>query len=65
MNLLLLVILAVLQKYKPSAGLGTQISLMLPYSVFLFLAWTSFLLLWYFTGLDLGTQAPLHYTPAE
>ena len=65
LNSYLLVILAVLQKYKPSAGLGTQISLMLPYSVILFLCWTSFLLLWYFSGLDLGTQAPLHYTPTE
>jgi aminobenzoyl-glutamate transport protein len=65
LNSYLLIILAVLQKYKPSAGLGTQISLMLPYSVFLFLAWTGFLLLWYFAGIDLGTQAPLHYTPVD
>ncbi len=63
MNSYLLVILVVLQKYKPSAGLGTQVSLMVPYSVVLFVAWTGFLLLWYWSGMDLGTQAPLHYVP--
>ncbi len=63
MNSYLLVILVVLQKYKPSAGLGTQVSLMVPYSVVLFVAWTGFLLLWYWSGMELGTQAPLHYVP--
>ncbi len=63
LNSYLLIILVVLQKYKASAGLGTLISLMLPYSVLLFLSWTGFLLAWYFTGMDLGTQAPLHYSP--
>jgi aminobenzoyl-glutamate transport protein len=65
MNSYLLVILVVLQKYKPSAGLGTQISLMLPYSVVLFVAWTGFLLLWYWSGFELGTQAPLRYVPGH
>jgi aminobenzoyl-glutamate transport protein len=63
MNSYLLVILVVLQKYKPGAGLGTQVSLMVPYSVVLFVAWTGFLLLWYWSGIELGTQAPLHYVP--
>lgn len=64
MNSYLLIILMVLQKYKPSAGLGTQISLMFPYSVMLFLMWTGFLLVWYWSGFELGTQAPLRYVPA-
>lgn len=65
MNSYLLVILVVLQKYKPGAGLGTQISLMVPYSVVLFVAWTGFLLLWYWSGMELGTQAPLRYVPTH
>lgn len=65
LNSYLLIILAVLQKYKPSAGLGTQISLMLPFSVVLCVAWTAFLLLWYALGIDLGPGSPLTYSPSE
>jgi aminobenzoyl-glutamate transport protein len=63
LNSYLLIILVVLQKYKKDAGLGSLIALMLPYSVVFFLVWTGFLLAWYFTGLPLGTKAPLHYVP--
>lgn len=65
LNSYLLIILAVLQKYKPAAGLGSLVSLMLPYSVVFFLVWTGFLLVWYVTGLPLGPDAPLHYLPAN
>jgi aminobenzoyl-glutamate transport protein len=64
LNSYLLIILAVYQKYKTSAGLGNLISLMLPYSVLLGIAWIGFLILWYLSGNPLGTQAPLHYVPA-
>ena len=63
LNSYLLIILAVLQKYRPQAGLGTLISLMLPYSVVLFLAWTAFLLVWWSAGWPLGPEAPLSYEP--
>jgi aminobenzoyl-glutamate transport protein len=63
LNSYLLIILAVYQKYKKEAGLGHLISLMLPYSVILFIAWTGFLLLWWLLGIDLGPGAPLGYTP--
>jgi aminobenzoyl-glutamate transport protein len=56
-------VLAVLQKYKPGAGLGTQIALMLPYSVVYFLFWTGLLLVWYLVGANLGPGGPLTYTP--
>jgi p-aminobenzoyl-glutamate transporter AbgT len=36
---------------------------MLPYSITFGLLWTAFLLLWYYTGLPLGTDAPLRYVP--
>jgi aminobenzoyl-glutamate transport protein len=63
LNSYLLIILAVLTKYKKDAGLGSLISLMLPYSVVFGIVWTGFLLLWWFSGLPLGTDAPLRYVP--
>lgn len=65
LNSYLLIILVGLQKYKPKAGLGSLISLMLPYSIVFALTWTGFLLLWYFSGMDLGTKAPLVYIPTQ
>ncbi len=62
LNSYLLIILVVLQKYKKDAGLGSLISLMLPYSVALWIVWTGFLLIWYFAGWPLGPDAPLSYT---
>ena len=64
LNSYLLIILAVFQKYRKGVGLGSLIALMIPYSVVLGLIWTTLLVLWYFTGLDLGPQAPLHYVPS-
>ena len=59
----LLIILAVFQKYRPKAGLGTLIALMVPYSIALGLIWTALLVLWYFTGAPLGPESPLDYVP--
>jgi aminobenzoyl-glutamate transport protein len=63
LNSYLLIVLAVLQRYRPAAGLGTLISLMVPYSLALGIAWTALLVLWYFTGLPLGPTAPLTFAP--
>ena len=63
LNSYLLIVLAVLQKYREDAGLGSLVSLMLPYSLALGLAWTGFLLAWYLAGLDLGLASPLDYLP--
>jgi aminobenzoyl-glutamate transport protein len=63
LNSYLLIILAVLQKYKKQAGLGSLISLMLPYSVVFFLIWTAFLLVWYLLGVPVGPGAPVGYLP--
>ena len=63
MNSYLLIILMVLQKYKKNAGLGSLISLMLPYSVVFGIVWTAFLLAWYSAGFPLGPGAPLHTAP--
>jgi len=63
LNSYMLIVLAVLQKYRPAAGLGSLIALMVPYSLALGLVWTLLLVLWYFTGLPLGPSAPLSYAP--
>ena len=65
LNSYLLIILAVLQKYKKEAGLGSLISLMLPYSVIFFVIWTGFLVVWYFAGAPVGVDGPLYYVPTE
>jgi aminobenzoyl-glutamate transport protein len=63
LNSYMLIILAVFQKYRKGVGLGSLIALMIPYSIVLGIVWTALLLLWYFTGFDLGPQAPLHFVP--
>jgi aminobenzoyl-glutamate transport protein len=63
LNSYLLIILVVFQKYRPKAGLGTLIALMVPYSIVLGLAWTLMLVLWMAFGLPLGPDAPLYYLP--
>ena len=63
LNSYLLIILAVLQKYNARAGLGSLISLMLPYSVAFFIAWTALLLAWWLVGWPLGPEAPLSFAP--
>jgi aminobenzoyl-glutamate transport protein len=58
-----LIVLAVLQKYRPEAGLGSLMSLMVPYSLVFAVAWTLLLLLWVALGLPVGVGGPLIYTP--
>lgn len=47
------------QKYDEKNGIGTIISLMLPYSLFLLLAWIVLISVWYFTGLPLGLDGEI------
>jgi aminobenzoyl-glutamate transport protein len=63
LNSYLLIILAVLQKYKKEAGIGSLASLMIPYSIVFSIAWTLLLVVWYLVGIDLGPAASLDYTP--
>jgi len=49
-----------IQRYQKSAGIGTLISMMLPYVVILSVAWTAFFVLWYLIGVPLGPGAPVH-----
>ncbi len=47
-------IVAFMQKYDKSAGMGTVISVMLPYSLAFLVAWMLLLIAWLLTGLPLG-----------
>lgn len=58
-----LIILAVLQKYRPEAGLGSLMSLMVPYSAVFGVVWTALLLAWYALGVPVGVDGPLYYVP--
>ncbi|RMH20892.1 MAG: AbgT family transporter [Acidobacteria bacterium] len=49
------------QRYVKNTGIGTVVSLMLPYSVALFVSWTVFLVAYWLLGIPLGLQAPYVY----
>ena len=49
------------QRYVKSTGIGTLVSLMLPFSVTFLVLWTGFLLLYWMAGVPLGLQAPYTY----
>ena len=57
-------IIAFLQRYEPKAGIGTVISVMLPYSVVFALGWTALFVVWLAFDLPIGPGAPLQYIPA-
>lgn len=57
------VILVFAQRYDRRAGIGTIISLMLPYSVAFFIGWTIMLAVWLLAGIPLGPGAPVEYIP--
>ena len=54
-------IVAFIQQYDKKAGIGTVVSIMLPYSVVFFVGWTILLIIWMLVGLPIGPGAPLHY----
>lgn len=49
------------QRYVKSAGIGTVVSIMLPYSIAILIAWTLFLLAYWGLGLPLGVQSSYVY----
>jgi para-aminobenzoyl-glutamate transporter family len=52
------------QRYVKGTGIGTLLSLMLPYSICLLLAWTVFLLIYWSLGIPLGIQSSYIYPAA-
>jgi aminobenzoyl-glutamate transport protein len=53
-------IVVFVKRYQREAGIGTVVSLMLPYVVILSVAWTLFFVAWYLLGIPLGPGAPVH-----
>jgi aminobenzoyl-glutamate transport protein len=49
------------QKYVSKMGIGTMISIMIPYSVVFMIGWTIFLLIYWWLGIPLGIQGGYVY----
>jgi aminobenzoyl-glutamate transport protein len=47
------------QRYDKHSGIGTLISIMLPYTIVLAVAWTLFFVAWYLIGIPLGPGWPV------
>jgi aminobenzoyl-glutamate transport protein len=47
------------QRYERDSGLGTIISLMIPYTVVILITWLAFFILWYVIGIPLGPGYPV------
>ncbi len=47
------------QKYDERYGIGTIISTMLPYTIFLTIFWTLLMVLWVYLGIPLGPDGPI------
>ena len=50
-------IVVFMKKYDDDSGLGTLISMMLPYSIAFLLSWLGLMIIWYVAGLPLGPGA--------
>ncbi|RPF52175.1 AbgT family transporter [Aquisalibacillus elongatus] len=55
------IIIAFAQKYDKNMGIGTLISVMLPYSIAFLVFWTLLLFAWMLLGIDLGPGSSLFY----
>jgi aminobenzoyl-glutamate transport protein len=53
-------IVVFVQRYQKHAGIGTVVSLMLPYVFILSILWTLFFIVWYLLGIPLGPGSPVH-----
>ncbi len=55
------VIIVFAYKYDKKAGMGTIVSMMVPYSFMFLIGWTILLVIWYLTGLPIGPDIPVTY----
>ncbi len=57
-------VMAIVLKYKKDAGVGTLISMMLPYSIVFLVGWSVFFVIWVFVlNLPVGPGASTYYLP--
>lgn len=54
-------IVAFAQRYGKENGVGTVISLMLPYSIIILISWIVFFVIWYILGIPVGPGTSLNY----
>jgi len=52
-------ILTVVQRYKRDAGLGTVVAMMLPYTLWILVAWVALFVVWFLLGIPLGPGSPV------
>ncbi|KYG25537.1 AbgT family transporter [Alkalihalobacillus trypoxylicola] len=55
------IIIAFAQKYDKNMGIGTLISVMLPYAIIFTVVWTIMLIIWMLLGIDVGPASPIYY----
>lgn len=55
------IVLAFMQRWRPDAGMGTLIALMVPYALVFALVWPTLLLLWIWAGIPLGPGGSLYW----
>jgi aminobenzoyl-glutamate transport protein len=53
-------IVVFVRRYQKSAGIGTVVSLMLPYVLILSVVWIALFVAWYLIGIPLGPGSPVH-----
>jgi aminobenzoyl-glutamate transport protein len=58
-------VIAFAQRYQPGLGLGTLLTLMLPYSAAFALGWTVLLAFWLLLGIPLGPGSGIVYPPMK
>ncbi len=63
LNSYMVIIIVVMQRFAPKAGIGTMVAMMLPYTVCFGIAWAVMMVLWLQTGAPLGLGGPLEYIP--
>ena len=54
-------VVAFAQKYDKKSGMGTMISLMLPYSIAFLIGWILLLIIWFVFNIPLGIGGGIHY----
>lgn len=64
MNAYMVIILVVMQRFAPKAGMGTMMAMMLPYTFVFLLVWSALLMVWIAGGWELGLGGPLEYVPS-
>jgi len=65
LNAYLVIILVFMQRFAPRSGMGTLISMMMPYTIVFAVVWTIMLLVWMALGVELGPNGPLTYTMTQ